>query len=109
MLPSPMPPIEGVITGFNSVRLLIGERAKREGLTIRQTYEWVVPTLGHPLFMGNPIEVADQMEDWYRDKACDGFMVQVPVVPLGLRNFVELVVPELQRRGLFRCEYGLRR
>lgn len=101
----PMPAIEGAITGFNTARLTIGQRAKREGLSIRQTYEWVVPTLGHPLFLGSPTEIADLMQDWYEDQACDGFMVQVPVVPLGLQNFVELVVPELQRRGLCRTEY----
>jgi alkanesulfonate monooxygenase len=45
------------------------------------------------------------MEDWYKSKACDGFLITAPVLPRGLRDFVDLVVPELQRRGIFRKEY----
>ena len=52
-----------------------------------------------------PIQVADVMEAWYRGKGCDGFMIAAPVVPTGLERFTRLVVPELQRRGLFRREY----
>jgi hypothetical protein len=46
------------------------------------------------------------MEDWYTSKACDGFMLSMPVQPRSLRDFVELVVPELQRRGLRPPEYS---
>jgi len=45
------------------------------------------------------------MEDWWRSKAGDGFTIMAPVQPRGLRDFVDLVVPELQRRGIFRKEY----
>jgi N-acetyl-S-(2-succino)cysteine monooxygenase len=45
------------------------------------------------------------MEAWYRGKGCDGFMIAAPVVPTGLERFTRLVIPELQRRGLFRREY----
>jgi len=101
----PMPAVEGEYIGLNTTRLKIGDMAKRENLTIRQTMERIVPTLGHPLFKGNPTQIADQMEDWYRSKACDGFLITAPVLPRGLRDFVDLVVPELQRRGIFRKEY----
>ena len=57
------------------------------------------------MFKGSPAEVADLMEDWWRAKAGDGFTVMAPVQPRGLRDVVELVVPELQRRGVFRTEY----
>src|SRR3546814_18717949 len=50
--------------------------------------------------------IADEMEDWYRDGACDGFMVGLPIVPVDLDSFTQEVVPELQRRGLFRREYS---
>ena len=50
-------------------------------------------------------QVADEMEDWWRSKAVDGFTIMAPVQPTGLRDFVDLVVPELQRRGIFRKEY----
>ncbi len=58
-----------------------------------------------PVVKGSATEVADVLEDWFRGGACDGFVLTFPVVPLGLQNFVDLVVPELQRRGLFRREY----
>lgn len=102
---APMPPIDGEVVGMNTNRLAIGHIAETECLTIRQLYQRIAPTFGHPLFKGNATDIVDQMADWYTSKACDGFMVQFPVLPKGLRDFVALVVPELQRRGLFRREY----
>src|ERR1700730_10979301 len=64
-----------------------------------------LPALGGPVFKGSPTQVADEMEDWWRSKAGDGFTILAPVQPRGLRDFVDLVVPELQRRGIFRKEY----
>ena len=49
--------------------------------------------------------IADQMEEWLVTEACDGFNVMFPYLPGGLDDFVDKVVPELQRRGLFRREY----
>jgi alkanesulfonate monooxygenase len=49
--------------------------------------------------------IADQMEEWLYADACDGFNIMFPYVPGGLDDFVDQVVPELQRRGLFRREY----
>ena len=102
----PMPAIEGEVLGINSKRLQVGAMAAAEGLTIRQTYERVIATAGHTVFKGTPTKVADQIEDWYASKCCDGFMSQVLVMPRDLSSFVELVVPELQRRGLFRTDYA---
>jgi FMN-dependent oxidoreductase (nitrilotriacetate monooxygenase family) len=93
------------IVGGSSRRYVIYDMAKRENLTIRQTYERVIPTVGHVLMKGNGKQVADQMEDWYRSKACDGFNIHIPHQPGGLDNFVDFVIPELQRRGVFRTEY----
>jgi alkanesulfonate monooxygenase SsuD/methylene tetrahydromethanopterin reductase-like flavin-dependent oxidoreductase (luciferase family) len=56
-------------------------------------------------FFGTGLDVADRLEEWFRAGACDGFMVQAPYVPGGLEDFVRLVVPELQKRGLFRRDY----
>ena len=61
--------------------------------------------LGGPVFKGSPTQVADEMEDWWRSKAGDGFTIMAPVQPSGLSDFVDLVVPELQRRGIFRKDY----
>jgi FMN-dependent oxidoreductase (nitrilotriacetate monooxygenase family) len=56
-------------------------------------------------FIGDFRLVADRMEQWYDQGACDGFMIQIPYFPGGLNDFARLVIPELQRRGLFRTEY----
>lgn len=105
-LDGPLPDLSAEVAGVASYRKSIANLATRENLSIRQAYERVVPSLGHVLFKGNPMQIADQMEDWYRGQACDGFNVDMPVVPRSLRDFVELVVPELQRRGIFRKEYA---
>ena len=52
--------------------------------------------------VGTPAMIADQMEEWLETDACDGFNVMFPYLPGGLDDFVDKVVPELQRRGLFR-------
>jgi FMN-dependent oxidoreductase (nitrilotriacetate monooxygenase family) len=104
-LDGPMPKIDGERLGTNSTRISIGRMAERDGLSIRQTYERVASSLGHPVFKGSPTDVADQIEDWYTSRACDGFVLQFPILPRGLRDFVQLVVPELQRRGIFRRDY----
>jgi alkanesulfonate monooxygenase len=55
--------------------------------------------------VGTPASIADEMEAWLNSEACDGFNILFPTVPEGLDDFVNSVVPELQRRGLFRREY----
>ena len=52
-----------------------------------------------------PIDIADAMQEWFEAAACDGFNVTPATLPGGGEDFVEMVVPELQRRGLFRTEY----
>ena len=57
------------------------------------------------MFVGTPATIADEMEQWLLEEGCDGFNIMFPYVPEGLEDFVDKVVPELQRRGLFRREY----
>src|SRR3546814_10203296 len=57
------------------------------------------------LFRSTPKDSADVMEDWYRGGACDGFLLDGPYLPGGFFNICDMVVPELQRRGLFRTDY----
>lgn len=57
------------------------------------------------MFKGNPKDVADQMEQWFSERACDGFVLGVTSMPGGYEDFVRLVVPELQRRGLYHRDY----
>ncbi len=87
-----------------SGRERIVELAKREKLSVRQLAQRV-GGYGGLAFVGTPAMIADQMEEWLFSEACDGFNVLFPYLPGGLDDFVDRVVPELQRRGLFRCEY----
>ena len=105
-LDGPMPDVPVQSTAIRSFRDTIVEMAKREDLTVRQTYQRVLPSMGHVVFKGTASQIADQMEDWYKSKACDGFNIMTPVLPRSLNEFVDMVVPELQRRGIFRKEYA---
>jgi FMN-dependent oxidoreductase (nitrilotriacetate monooxygenase family) len=82
--------------------------AKRDNLTVRQLAQRLGGYSGLA-FVGTPQTIADSMEEWLERDACDGFNVMFPFVPQGLEDFVDKVVPELQRRGLFRREYEGRR
>jgi hypothetical protein len=55
--------------------------------------------------IGTPVEVADGLELWFRGGAADGFNILPLTFPRGLEDIVDLLIPELQRRGLFRKEY----
>ena len=57
-------------------------------------------------FVGTPHSIADEMEAWLVERGCDGFNVMFPYLPVGLDDVVDKVVPELQRRGLFRRDYA---
>ena len=78
--------------------------AKRENLTVRQLAQRLGGYSGLA-FVGTPATIADSMEEWLVGEGCDGFNVMFPYLPEGLDDFVDKVVPELQRRGLFRREY----
>jgi len=59
----------------------------------------------HNPIVGGPKEVADRLEQWFVERACDGLVVSATHVPGAYEDFVRFVVPELQRRGLFRRDY----
>ena len=59
-----------------------------------------------PVFSGDPSQVADQMEEWFAMGACDGFVLAATHMPGSYEDFGRMVVPELQRRGLYRREYS---
>lgn len=101
----PMPEFPEEHVGQTGIGRAIVDMAKTEGLTVRQAYRKILPQMAGNMIKGDPVQVADVMEAWYREKGCDGFMLSAPVVPTGLERFTRLVVPELQRRGLFRREY----
>jgi alkanesulfonate monooxygenase len=91
--------------GINSRAHVVLQLAQRERFTVRQLYEYLAGARGHWVVVGTPEYIADQMQLWFENGAADGFNVMPPVLPQSLDEFVELVVPELQRRGLFRREY----
>ena len=72
---------------------------------MRQLYLAVAGGRGHRFLLGTPSAIADQLEDWFVNGGADGFNVMPPYLPDALDDFVNLIVPELQRRGLFRTEY----
>jgi FMN-dependent oxidoreductase (nitrilotriacetate monooxygenase family) len=84
---------------------VVAAMAKRENLTIRQLYERFAGARGHLEAIGTPSQVADIMQAWIEAEAADGFNVILSWFPGGLNDFVDLVVPELQRRGIYRTEY----
>jgi FMN-dependent oxidoreductase (nitrilotriacetate monooxygenase family) len=78
--------------------------SRRENLTVRQLAQRLGGYSGLAM-VGTPKSVADQMEEWLTSEGSDGFNVMFPYLPGGLDDFASKVVPELQRRGLFRSEY----
>ena len=106
-LDGPLPEIPdhvAALTGQTSMRNIV-RWAREEGLTIRQIYERFAGARGQRSLIGSPVDIADDMERWFRDHGVDGFLVHPPYLPGGLDDFVDLVVPELQNRGLFRTDY----
>jgi FMN-dependent oxidoreductase (nitrilotriacetate monooxygenase family) len=80
------------------------EAAHTKNLTIRQLAARAGSYSGLA-FVGTPLTIADEMERWLEERGSDGFNVMFPYLPEGLDDFVDKVVPELQRRGIFRTEY----
>jgi FMN-dependent oxidoreductase (nitrilotriacetate monooxygenase family) len=78
--------------------------ARAEGLTVRQLAQRL-GGYGGLSMVGTPASIADEMEEWLETGASDGFNIMFPYLPMGLDDFVDRVVPELQRRGIFRREY----
>ena len=101
---APLPTVIPETNQSKSGRERVIALAKREGLTVRQL-AGRLGGYGGLGMVGTPKMVADQMEEWFTTGGSDGFNVMFPYLPGGLDDFVDKVVPELQRRGLFRREY----
>jgi alkanesulfonate monooxygenase len=78
--------------------------AAREKLTVRQLAQRLGGYSGLAM-VGTPQSIADEMQEWLETNGSDGFTVMFPYLPGGLDDFVDRVVPELQRRGIFRRDY----
>ncbi len=102
-LDAPLPEIPQTNASQSSRERII-ELGRRDGLTVRQLAQRAGGYSGLA-FVGTPETIADQMQDWLETEASDGFNIMFPWLPGGLDDFVARVVPELQRRGIFRREY----
>ncbi|KAJ6189842.1 hypothetical protein N7519_004750 [Penicillium mononematosum] len=100
LLPDDLPETNASKTSRESVEKL----AKQEGLTIRQLAQRYGGYSGLT-FLGSPSDIAEEMETWLREEASDGFTCTFPFLPQGLEEVTDGLIPELQRRGLFRNEY----
>ncbi|MBV1778163.1 LLM class flavin-dependent oxidoreductase [Paeniglutamicibacter sp. ABSL32-1] len=107
-------PLDGAVAGLPPAGEFSGPQGRY--LTVQRIIETKQPTLrellgflaaggGHATMIGTPSQVADEIEEWFATGACDGFNLMCPSFPAGLDDFVELVVPVLQERGLFRTSY----
>ncbi|PLZ03919.1 nitrilotriacetate monooxygenase [Burkholderia sp. WAC0059] len=88
-----------------SRQTLMLELARRENLTIRELYLRVAGARGHWQLVGTPAQIADALEERFVHYGADGYNVMPALLPDSLDDFIELVLPELRRRGLFRSEY----
>jgi alkanesulfonate monooxygenase len=104
-LDAPVPEVSAETNAGQSNRQMWIDRVRRENMNVGQLLRAFATSSVHKPVVGSPKTVADIMEEWFIGEACDGFAVQAPYMPGGVSEFVDLVVPELQRRGLFQTEY----
>jgi FMN-dependent oxidoreductase (nitrilotriacetate monooxygenase family) len=100
--PVPDLPLSNLMHSYNKVA---SSKAKRLGYKLRDIYNEIAVARGYLLACGSPATVADLMTEWFKNGAADGFILLPAHFPEALDDFVDLVVPELQRRGLFRNDY----
>ncbi|GAA4430555.1 LLM class flavin-dependent oxidoreductase [Actinokineospora soli] len=107
-LDQPLPPLPPVaaINGAQSRFALVRDLVERERLTLRALLSRLGGGRGHQVVAGTPEQIADHIELWFAGGAADGFNVMAPVLPTGLTDFVDTVIPELRARGLFREGYS---
>ncbi len=101
----PAPVIPDNPRGGSRAKLVNELIAKQPGITLRDLYKHFAGARGHGLVIGSPADVVDHMQQWFEKKACDGFNMMPPLYPRDLQRFNDLILPELQRRGLYRTRY----
>ncbi len=103
-LDGPLPPLQPSNAAKARQKMLV-ELATRENLSIRELARRFTFSLGHMVYIGTPTGLADLMQEWFEAGVADGFTMLSPYYPVPLEEFVAQVVPELQRRGLYRTAY----
>ena len=79
--------------------------ARRQNMTLRDLYNLTAAARGHWVICGTPTGIADTLEEWFVEGAADGYNILPAYFPGAFADFVDLVVPELQHRGLLRRDY----
>ncbi|TNC12955.1 LLM class flavin-dependent oxidoreductase [Methylobacterium terricola] len=92
--------------GGKSRQALLVALARRETLSIRDLYLRIAGARGHWTLVGTASDVADALQERFEAYGADGFNIMPPILPTGLDDVATLLIPELQRRGLFRTEYA---
>lgn len=105
-LDGPVPDLKPSEKGHQTFSQTILELARREKMTLRDLYNVTAAARGHWVIYGTPKRIADTLEEWFQAERADGFVVMPAYFPGAFDDFVDQVVPELQRRGLFRKEYA---
>ena len=104
-LDGPLPDLPLTDSGQQSRQKLLTELAGQDNLSLAELGRRIAGGRGHYTLIGTAVQIADHLQAWFEQGAADGFNVLVPHLPGGLEDFANAVVPELQRRGLFRTEY----
>jgi alkanesulfonate monooxygenase SsuD/methylene tetrahydromethanopterin reductase-like flavin-dependent oxidoreductase (luciferase family) len=94
------------MSGLQGIRDRVLQASGKKNPTVRDFIHFSGRGRVHNPIVGGPKEVADRLEQWFVERACDGFVVSATHVPGAYEDFVRFVVPELQRRGLFRKDYA---
>lgn len=103
-LDGPVPDLPLPDTSHGFARAMLS-KARRDNMTLRDLYNLTAAARGHWVLCGTAADIADTLEEWFVSHAADGFNILPPWFPGAFDDFVDLVVPELQRRGLFRRQY----
>ena len=103
-LDGPLPEIPETNAGQTGRQKLV-DMAKEDNMTVRELAQHIGGSFGSLEMVGTPEMIADEMEEWLMSDACDGFNIMFPYLPAGIDDFVDKLVPVLQKRGLYRTEY----
>jgi alkanesulfonate monooxygenase SsuD/methylene tetrahydromethanopterin reductase-like flavin-dependent oxidoreductase (luciferase family) len=104
LTPDDFPPSASVQAARSRTEVILNF-VRNEQPTLRQLLAYLAGARGHFVFAGTPEQVADLIEDWFKDGAADGFNIMPPILPAMLDVFSAEVIPILQKRGLFRGAY----
>ncbi len=94
------------MSGLQGIRDRVLQASGKQNPTVRDFIHFSGRGRVHNAIVGGPKEISDRLEQWFVERACDGFVISATHVPGAYEDFVRFVVPELQRRGLFRKDYA---